>query len=210
MGWYHMSASRARQPRPAWTNPDEQDQPRDRTQRRVVSRPQSAPGQQPRMNFDGLAIGAPLTAALIGVLLTQGQGALGEAGAGAGAAGDASEHSVIAGRHGAGAEGGAGSGATTSTSGEILDPISSPEATAAGSAVADAAAAGLPPPNAHPASLDATPAMLGAIKIAIGTAAPLQDGLGLEDSSSDADATESDGPIGGTIVGTDGDDIITI
>jgi Ca2+-binding RTX toxin-like protein len=185
----------------------------------MVNRPQSAPGQQPRMNFDGLAIGAPLTAALIGVLLTQGQGALGEAGAGPGAdggsaarrgdeAGGQSERGVIAGRHGAGGEGGAGSGATTSTSGEILDPIASPEAMAAASAAADAAAGGLAPPNAHPASLDATPSMLGDVNIAIGTAAPLQDGLGLQDGSSDAGATESDGRIGGTIVGTDGDDVI--
>jgi Ca2+-binding RTX toxin-like protein len=50
--------------------------------------------------------------------------------------------------------------------------------------------------------------MVGAINIAIGTAAPPQDGLGLLDGSSDAGATESDGRIGGTIVGTDGDDVI--
>ena len=81
MGWSHMVASRTRLPRPALPDPNEQNQPRDRPQRRVADRPQIAPGRQPRSNFDGLAIGAPLTAALIGVLLTEGSAAFGEAGA---------------------------------------------------------------------------------------------------------------------------------
>jgi Ca2+-binding RTX toxin-like protein len=217
MGWSHMVASRTRLPRPALPVPDERNQPRDRPQRRVADRPQIAPGRQPRSNFDGLAIGAPLTAALIGVLLTEGSGAF-EAGAGSGAGGGsavrrgddaagATEHSIVAGRHDAMGEGGAVSGASTLTAGAMLDPISA-EAVAPAAGGSDTETGGLAPASASTsASLGAKAALVGGISITLGAGSPLQDGLGLG-SGSDAGAAESDGRIGSTIVGTDGDDVI--
>src|SRR5688500_1633245 len=75
-----MGASHPRQARPALPDPSERDHARDRTQRRAPERARTAAGRQPRANLDGLAIGAPLTAALVGVLLAEGGAALGEAG----------------------------------------------------------------------------------------------------------------------------------
>jgi Ca2+-binding RTX toxin-like protein len=218
MGWSHMVASPTRLPRPALPDPDERNQPRDRTRRRVADHPQIAPSRQARSNFDGLAIGAPLTAALIGVLLTEGnafgEAGLGSAGAGGSAArrgdeaGGATEHSSVAGRHDAMGEGGAVAGAGASTGGEIFDPISVEAAEGPPSGPSGTGSGSLAPPSAAAsASLGAKAAVVGGISITLGAGAALEDGLGL-DSGSDVGTGESDGRIGGTIVGTDGDDVI--
>ena len=218
MGRFHIIASRARQPRPALPDPDERNHPRDRTRRRVADHPQGAPGRQPRINLDGLAIGTPLTAALIGVLLTEGSGALGEAGAAAETgnaaaarrgdeAGGAIAQGVVTARPDATGEGGAVAGAGTSTGGEIFDPISGAEAAALASAPSNGLAGSLDTASGTAAALGAKAPLVGAVNITMGAGAPLQD-VDLLDGASDADASGSNGRIGSTINGTDGDDVI--
>jgi Ca2+-binding RTX toxin-like protein len=218
MGQFHMVASRARQPRPALPDPDERNQPRDRTRRRPADQPQGAPGRQPRVNLDGLAIGTPLTAALIGVLLTEGSGALGKAGAageagaaaavrGGDEAGGAIAQSMVTARPGATGEGGTIAGGASSTSGEIFDPIFGAQAAALGSAPSNGLAGSLDPAAATAAALGAKAPLIGAVNITMGAGAPLGD-VDLLDSASDADESGSNGRIGSTIHGTDGDDVI--
>ena len=218
MGRFHMVASRARQPRPASPDPDERNHPRDRSRRRPADHPQGAPRRQPRTNLDGLAIGTPLTAALIGVLLTEGNGAFGEAGAAAEAggaaaarrgdeAGGAIAQSAVTARPDATGEGGTVSGAGTSTSGEILDPISGAEGAALASAPSNGQGGSLDAAAATATALGAKAPLVGAVNITMGAGAPLGE-VDLLDGASDADASGSNGRIGSTIVGTDGDDVI--
>ena len=82
-----MIAAPLREPRPASPEPYAPERA-DEQARRPASRPQTLSGRQPRLNLDSLAIGAPLTAALVGVLLTEGDAAFGNAAADA--AGDGS------------------------------------------------------------------------------------------------------------------------
>jgi hypothetical protein len=65
-----MVVLRPREPRPASPDPYQPDRARDREHRRVVRQPHASPSRPPRVNLDSLAIGAPLTAALVGLLLT--------------------------------------------------------------------------------------------------------------------------------------------
>jgi Ca2+-binding RTX toxin-like protein len=214
-----MSASHSRPARPALPDPNERDHARDRIQRRAPDRARSAAGRQPRANLDALAIGAPLTAALVGVLLAEGGAALGEAGLAAdpgpgGAArrgdGDASsttDYSVALGRLDAAGAGVRIDGSSASTSGEIFDPVAAGEA-AATEVPSGEVAGGLAPPAAGSAALAAKAAVGGAINITVGGAGAPVDGLGLASSSSDAGADSSGGRIGSVINGTDGDDVI--
>jgi hypothetical protein len=130
-----MVASRSREPRPASPDPYESQRARDRERRRVASRPEASAARAPRLNFDSLAIGAPLTAALIGVLLAEGDGALGNAAAngsaagggvaraGEGEAGAAWHHDPAAARLGAAGQAAPAGQTTASTGGEIFDPL---------------------------------------------------------------------------------------
>jgi Ca2+-binding RTX toxin-like protein len=213
-----MVASYSRQARPALPDPDERDHARDRTQRRAPDRARSAAGRQPRANLDALAIGAPLTAALVGVLLAEGGAALGEAGVAAdpaaggaarrgdGDAGSTTDHSVALGGLDAAGVGAGGDESSASTSGEIFDPVAAGDV-AATEVPSDDVAGGLAPPAAASAAAGAEAAAGGAINITVAAGAPVDD-LGLASSSSDADASSSDGRIGSVINGTDGDDVI--
>ena len=212
-----MVASRPREPRPASPDPYQPDRARDRERRRVVSQPQASPARPPRVNLDSLAIGAPLTAALVGLLLTEGAGALGNAAAGAAAGGDAAarhgdgepsaawHHDVAAAAQlGPAAQGGLTGQSATSSGGEMFDPVPAAQAPATGTA-ASTAAGTLVPPGGTPADIDGQAALSGGMSITLGTGAPL-DGLGLDGSS--ADGAASAGRIGATITGTAGDDVI--
>jgi Ca2+-binding RTX toxin-like protein len=181
----------------------------------VASQPHASPGRTPRVNIDGLAIGAPLTAALVGLLLTDGDGALGHAGAstaggaaarhGEGEAGPAWHHDVAATRLGPDAQGGLTGQLAASTSGEIFDPVAASEGATTDGTSASTAPGTLVPPGATPAGMDGEAALAGGISITIGSGVPL-DGFGLGDAS--VDGASSTGRIGETITGTDGDDVI--
>jgi hypothetical protein len=130
---------------PASPDPYESQRARDRERRRVASRPQGSAARAPRLNFDSLAIGAPLTAALIGVLLTQGEGALGDAAAGASAAGGGAtrpgdgeagaawHHDLAAARLAPAGQAAHAGQPTASTGGEIFDPLAASQGRSAGS-----------------------------------------------------------------------------
>jgi Ca2+-binding RTX toxin-like protein len=214
-----MVASRPREPRPASPDPYEPHRARDRERRRVVSQPHPSAGRPPRANLDSLAIGAPLTAALIGVLLTEGEGAPGSAAAGDPAAGGATRHGdgeggaawhhdVAGARFGPAAQGGLAGQSAASTSGEIFDPVASSAAPALpGATAGDAVDATLMPPGAIPAAVagNATPA--AGMSITLGIGGPF-DELGLGGGAADGDGAQSGGRIGAVITGTDGDDVI--
>jgi Ca2+-binding RTX toxin-like protein len=182
----------------------------------VVSQPHASPGRTPRVNFDSLAIGAPLTAALVGLLLTEGEGALGDAAVDASAAGGAARygdgearaawhHDAAASRLGPAAQGGLTGQVAASTGGEIFDPVAASQGEAPTGTTASTAAGTLVPPGATPAVMDGQAASSAGISITIGSGVPLG-GFGLEGSS--ADGASSAGRIGETITGTDGDDVI--
>jgi Ca2+-binding RTX toxin-like protein len=212
-----MVALRPREPRPASPDPYQSDRARDRERRRVVSQPHASPGRPARVNLDSLAIGAPLTAALVGVLLTEGEGALGNAAAGASAGGDAAvrngdgevgtpwHHDVARARLGPAAQGALAGQAAASTSGEIFDPVAASQAVAPTDMTAGTAAGGLVPPGAIPAGMDGEAALSAGTSITLGTGTPL-DGFALDGGS--AEGASSAGRIGATITGTAGDDVI--
>ncbi|HYZ25284.1 MAG TPA: calcium-binding protein, partial [Geminicoccaceae bacterium] len=99
-----------------------------------------------------------------------------------------------------------GDESSASTSGEIFDPVAAGDV-AATEVPSDDVAGGLAPPAAASAAAGAEAAAGGAINITVAAGAPVDD-LGLASSSSDADASSSDGRIGSVINGTDGDDVI--
>ena len=74
-----MNAAPLREPRPASPEPYAPGATDEREHRRPAGRPQVASSRQPKLNLDSLAIGAPLTAALGGVLLTDGNAVRGDA-----------------------------------------------------------------------------------------------------------------------------------
>jgi Ca2+-binding RTX toxin-like protein len=212
-----MVASRPLQPRPAWPDPYQPDRARDRERRGAVRQPQASPGRPPRANLDSLAIGAPLTAALVGLLLTEGEAALGAAAPdaaaggvarhGDGDAGAAWHHDAAATRFGPAAQGGLTGPIAASTSGEILDLVEASQGETPSGATASTAAGTLVPPGATPTGMGGQTAVAGGISITLG-AAPALDGPGLSgDGSANGDAS-SGGRIGTTITGTDGDDVI--
>jgi Ca2+-binding RTX toxin-like protein len=183
----------------------------------VVSQPHANPARPPRVNLDSLAIGAPLTAALVGVLLTEGEGALGNAAAGASAAGGAAappgdeasaawHRDVALARLGPAAQGGLVGQSAASTSGEIFDPVAASEAAALTGTSAGTPGGTLVPPGATPASMDGQAALSAGTTITLGASAPLES-FGL-DGSADPDGAQSGGRIGATIIGTAGDDVI--
>jgi Ca2+-binding RTX toxin-like protein len=216
MGWSHMVASRPRQPSPALPHPTERDHSQERRRRRAA-RARTAASRQPRGNLDSLAIGAPLTAALVGVLLTEGDAALGVPGTGV----DSATGGGVAARGhdsaiGATAPGGAlarvdvaGEGGTESipsSNGEIIDPVAA-AAAAAGEVPPGDASGGLGVPPGSLIAAGDQAALGGPINIALGAGAP-PDELALQASAGAEGTTGSDGRIGVTIAGTDGDDVI--
>lgn len=217
MGWSHMGASRTRQTRPALPEPDEHNHPRDRRHRRAPDRAQTTATRQPRASLDSLAIGAPLTAALVGVLLTEGDAALGAPGAGSstpggaarganGEASNAADQSMVIARQDAAGESGIGEDGAASTGGEIFDPIAAAEAAALAGPSSGSATDGLDTPTAGSAAPGGQTVVSGGINIAFGAGASPGE-LGLP-GAADASATGAGGRIGGTINGTAGDDII--
>jgi len=212
-----MVASRVRQPMPALLDPNERNQPQDRRQRRTQERARPA-SRQPRANFDSLAIGAPLTAALVGVLVAEGNAAFGEPGTGSAAAGaGAARHGhaeagrtdpgVRLTRHDAAGAGGVQNDPLVSTSGEIFDPVAATDAANNEVSSDGGAPEGLATAAGVAAALAAQGALPGGFNITIGTGTPPDD-LGFEGSSSGEGATGSSGRIGATIVGSAGDDVI--
>jgi Ca2+-binding RTX toxin-like protein len=186
----------------------------------VASQPHPSAGRAPRANLDSLAIGAPLTAALIGVLLTEGEGALGNAAAGASVAGGGAarqgdgeaglgwHHEAAGARLGAATPSGLAGESAASTSGEILDPIAAGETTAPTAATGGGADGTLMPPEASPAALTGTAAPAIGMSITLGFGGPF-DELGLDGNSvADADGAQPSHRIGVVIVGTAGDDVI--
>jgi Ca2+-binding RTX toxin-like protein len=212
-----MVASRQREPRPASPDPYRTDRARDRERRQVVRQPHPSPSRPPRVHLDSLAVGAPLTAALVGLLLTEGEGALGNAGsmaapAGGGAArqddGEASapwRHEGADAKLGPAAPGTLAASSAASTGGAIFDPIPSGEAAAAPTATASTSAGTLSPSDARAADVDGQVPLSAGTSITLTGGAPLG-GFNLEGSS--ADGASSTGRIGATITGTAGDDVI--
>jgi Ca2+-binding RTX toxin-like protein len=215
-----MVASRSREPRPASPDPYESHRARDRERPRVASRPEVSAARAPRLNFDSLAIGAPLTAALIGVLLTEGEGALGNAaasaptgGAGArpgdGEAGAAWHHELAAARLDPAAQGALAGRPAASTGGEIFDPVAASQGAAAAAMIPGTPGATLvPPPGAAPASANGSAVVMAGMSVTFGLGAP-PEGFDLgEGSATDVDGAQSKGRIGSVISGTTGDDVI--
>jgi Ca2+-binding RTX toxin-like protein len=164
-----------------------------------------------------MAIGAPLTAALIGVLLTEGEGAPGSAAAGASAAGGAARHSdgeagaawhhdMASVRLGPPAQGGLAGQAAASTSGELFDPVAAGEVPPLTDTTAGTTGGTLLPPDAIPTGLAGETMLAAGTSITFGAGAPF-DGFGLDDGLADG-AAASGGRIGATITGTAGDDVI--
>ena len=212
-----MIAAPLREPRPASPEPYAPERT-DEQARRPATRRQIASGRQPRLNLDSLAIGAPLTAALIGVLLTEGEAASGLAtvdgdvadagGAARRAYEDDSAASAHVGQRGspelvtAGPKG----AALASTSGEVLDPVAAQAAAALATAAGAEAGGTLAPPNGAPAGSQGDAIQPGDINITLGVPGPLEEpGPGGEP---DIDDPQPKGRIGTTITGTDGDDVI--
>src|SRR5688500_13257685 len=151
-----MIAAPLREPRPASPEPYAPERT-DEQARRPVSRPQTLSGRQSRINLDSLAIGAPLTAALVGVLVSEGDAAFGNAAADAAGDGSAAHRSPDEESAASPDSGqtrladpgpqGVARAALASTSGEILDPVAA-EAAATLAATSGTATAGtLAPPN---------------------------------------------------------------
>jgi hypothetical protein len=151
-----MIAAPLREPRPASPEPYAPERA-DEQARRPASRPQTLSGRQSRLNLDSLAIGAPLTAALVGVLVTEGDAAFGNGVADAAGDGSAThraqDEESPALRDGGqtrladpGAQGVARA-AGASTSGEILDPVAAEAAAALAASSGTAATGTLAPPN---------------------------------------------------------------
>jgi Ca2+-binding RTX toxin-like protein len=210
-----MIAAPLREPRPASPEPYAPT-PTNAPAPRPANQPQVVTGRQPRLNLDSLAIGAPLTAALIGILLTEGDAAFGEAGAGAadGAGAARREHDVETAASVRVnqkssldlAPEGVNGAVLASTSGEILDPVAAEAAAALAAATGSAVGGTLAPPDAAPANSDGNTIVSGDVSITFGPGAPLDDaGLG---GDADVDGAQSDGRIGTVITGTDGDDVI--
>ena len=134
-----MIAAPLREPRPASPEPYAPERA-DEQARRPATRPQTLSGRQPRLNLDSLAIGAPLTAALVGVLLTEGDAAFGKAAADA--AGGRRRYAPRQDEESAASQRAGGRAACrlrvsrlaraagASTSGEILDPVAAEAAAA--------------------------------------------------------------------------------
>jgi RTX calcium-binding nonapeptide repeat (4 copies) len=212
-----MVVLRPREPRPASPDPYQPDRARDREHRRVVSQPHASPSRPPRVNLDSLAIGAPLTAALVGLLLTEGEAVLGNADAAASSAGGAAarqgegeasaawQHDGAVAELGPATPGALKGQAAPSTSGEIFDPIAASEAAALAETTDSTPAGTLVPPGAVVPSIDGQTTLSADTSITLGGGAAL-DGFGLEGSP--ADGASSAGRIGSTITGTAGDDVI--
>jgi Ca2+-binding RTX toxin-like protein len=211
-----MIAAPLREPRPASPEPYAPERA-DEQARRRANRPQTLNGRQPRLNLDSLAIGAPLTAALVGVLVTEGYAAFGNAAADTAGDGSAA-HRAHDEENAASPDSGqtrlADPGpqglpraALASTSGEILDPVAAQAAAALAASSGTAAAGTLAPPNGAAAGSEGDTIVSGDTTITLGAGAPLED-LGLGDGNGDADGGQPDGRIGVTIPGTDGDDVI--
>jgi Ca2+-binding RTX toxin-like protein len=214
-----MVASRQREPRPASPDPYRTDRARDRERRQVVRQPHPSPGRPPRVHLDSLAIGAPLTAALVGLLLTEGEGALGNAGAAAASAGGGAarqddgetsspwRHEEAGARLGAAASGPHAAAGATSTGGAIFDPILAGEAAQQPAIQASTDAGTLVPPDARTADAAGQAVLSAGTTITLNGSGAGLDGLGL-DGSADPDGASSTGRIGATITGTAGDDVI--
>jgi Ca2+-binding RTX toxin-like protein len=216
-----MVASRPREPRPASPEPYVPHRVHDRERRRVASQPQPSAGRAPRPSLDSLMIGAPLTAALIGVLLTEGEGALGSAAAGATAAGGGAarhgdgeagpewHHQTAGARLQPAAHSGLAGQSAASTSGEIFDPVAA-GATGTPTGITGGGADGtLMPPGASPAALASSAAPAAGMSVTFALGGPPSDELGLGGNSpADADGAQPGHRIGDVIVGTDGDDVI--
>jgi Ca2+-binding RTX toxin-like protein len=211
-----MIAAPLREPRPASPEPFAPENT-DEQAHRPAHRPQVFADRRPRLNLDSLAIGAPLTAALVGVLLTEGGPALGEGTAGSadGAAparrgGDEEGSASVHAGQGAGGElpsEGLKGAVLGSTSGEILDPVAA-EAAAALATASDAAVGGtLAPPNGAAAGSDGDTIVSGDVSITLGAGGALEE-PGLGGGANVVDGVQPGGRIGATITGTDGDDVI--
>jgi Ca2+-binding RTX toxin-like protein len=204
---------------PASPDPYDSQRARDRERRRAASRPAESAARAPRLNFDSLVIGAPLTAALIGVLLTEGEGALGNAAAdgaagggvarpGEGEAGAAWHHDLAAARLGAAGQAAHPGQATASSGGEIFDPLAASQGAAPAAFTSGTPGGTLMPPAASPASADGSAVVMAGMSVSFGLGAP-PDGLDLgEGSATDVDGAQPKGRIGTFITGTDGDDVI--
>jgi Ca2+-binding RTX toxin-like protein len=186
-----------------------------------ATRPEGSAARAPRLNFDSLAIGAPLTAALIGVLLTEGDGALGNAAAsgsaagggvarpGDGEAGAAWHHDPAAARLGAAGQVAPAGQTTASSGGEIFDPLAASQK-AAPAAFTSGAPGGtlVPPAGAPPASADGGGVVMAGMSVSFGLGAP-PEGLDLgQGGATDVDGAQQTGRIGSVITGTTGDDVI--
>jgi Ca2+-binding RTX toxin-like protein len=189
----------------------------DEQARRPASRPQTLSGRQPRLNLDSLAIGAPLTAALVGVLVTQGDAAFGNGAAAATGDGSAT-HRAQDEESAASPDGGqtrlsdpGPQGLTratgASTSGEILDPVAAEAAAALAVTSGTAAAGTLAPPVGAAVGREGDTIVAGDTSITLGAGAPLEDLEGLG-GSADGDGAQPNGRIGTSIAGTDGNDVI--
>jgi Ca2+-binding RTX toxin-like protein len=218
MGWYHMVASRPREPRPASPDPYEPNQTWEWSRRRANRRPHATASRQPRSNLDSLAIGAPLTAALIGALLVEGDGALGQsagvaAEAGGAArrgddeAGSATEQGTTLARFAPAREGGAAGNAAASTGGQIFDPVLGEDAPVLAGAPSGTVAGTLSLPDVASAAVDAKAALSAGMNITVSGGAPVG-ASGLGNGSPGPNPAPSNGRIGDTINGTDGDDVI--
>jgi Ca2+-binding RTX toxin-like protein len=210
-----MIAAPLREPRPASPEPYAPT-PTDEQAQRPATRPQIATGRPPRLNLDSLAIGAPLTAALIGILMTEGDAAFDDATAGvtdgAGAARrehDAESAASVHVSQGGGldlAPEGLKGAVLGSTSGEILDPVAAEAAAALAAATGGAVDGTLAPPDGAPAGSVGDTFVSGDTSITFGAGAPLDEpGLG---GGADVDGAQPTGRIGTVITGTDGDDVI--
>ena len=211
-----MIAAPLREPRPASPEPYAPERT-DEQARRPANRPQIATGRPPRLNLDSLAIGAPLTAALVGLLLTEGDAASGKPrpmGPMAGrprAAGtiDESAASVHVSQQGGldlGPEGLKGA-VLASTSGEMLDPVAAQAAAALAAATGAAPGGTLAPPNGAAAGSDGDTIVSGNVSITLGAGGPLEE-PGIGGGANVVDGVQPGGRIGATITGTDGDDVI--
>jgi Ca2+-binding RTX toxin-like protein len=210
-----MIAAPLREPRPASPEPYAPTRT-DEQAPRPANQPQIVTGRQPRVNLDSLAIGAPLTAALIGVLLTEGDAAFGDSTAGIADGGSVAHRghdaesaaSVHLGQLNGldlGADGLKGP-VLASTSGEIFDPVAAQAAAALAAATGAAAGGTLAPPNGARPGSDGDTIVTGDVSITFGAGAPLDE----PELGGDADVAgaQPTGRIGAVITGTDGDDVI--
>jgi Ca2+-binding RTX toxin-like protein len=197
--------------------PVEQD-PRDPGQRPAPRRAPAPAERRPRANFDSLAIGAPLTAALVGVLLADGEGALavpglnGDGAGGATAANRIQPGTVVTSHPGVAAvqlDGPSNGAAETfsASASDAVDPVAPSAAAAAPETAEEGAAGGLAAPPAGAITAGSESVVGGPINISLASSAPLDD-LALDAAAGAGAGASPDHRIGDTITGTDGDDVI--